>query len=64
MSKDAEAKAIEALEGYRQQEGVKKVTNLLKTRIERHRDRLESEESAEVRGRIRELRDLLKIICE
>lgn len=64
MSKELEALAIERFSPYRSQESVTRLKEVLRARIERHRDRLEIEESAEVRGRLKELRDLLKLLSE
>lgn len=64
MSREAENRAVEKLEPFRQQESVRLLADVLKARIERHRDRLEREENAEARGALRELRELLKILSE
>jgi hypothetical protein len=62
MSKEREAKILETLEPYRQQETLRLVVELLTLRRERHRDRLESEESEELRGRAKECKDLLSFL--
>lgn len=64
MSKEAEAGAVERFKPYRTQESVSRLGDVVRARIERHRDRLEVEESAEVRGRLKELRDMLRLLSE
>jgi hypothetical protein len=63
-SKDHEAVTLEAFEPYKNQESVTKLRDVLRARVELHRDRLEKEESDEHRGRLKELRDLLRILSE
>jgi hypothetical protein len=64
MSKEAEAGAVERFKPYRTQESVARLGDVVRAKIERHRDRLEIEESSEVRGRLKELRDILRILSE
>lgn len=63
-SKDREAATRESFKPYKSQESVTKLRAILSARIEVHRDRLEKEESDEIRGRIKELRELLRILSE
>lgn len=49
---------------FRGQESVMRLTRLLEARVEAHRDRLEKEESEQTRGRLRELREIIKILSE
>lgn len=63
-AKDCEAKTREAFSPYKNQESVTKLRDVLLARVEVHRDRLEKEESDEYRGRLKELRELLRILSE
>ena len=62
--KDHEAKTREAFSPYKNQESVTKLRDVMLARVEVHRDRLEKEESEEHRGRLKELRELLRLISE
>jgi hypothetical protein len=64
MNKEKEAQVLEAFEPYRRQESTMRFADLLRARVEVYRDRLEKEESSQMRGRIKEIRDLLRIIYE
>lgn len=58
-SKEREAKIVDLLQSYKHQEIPTLLVELLTIRRERHRDKLEREEFAEVRGRAKECKDLL-----
>lgn len=64
MSKEAEAAALERFAPYRTQDSIMRVREVLAARVETHRDSLERESSELVRGQIKELRALLKILTE
>jgi len=64
MSKELEAAAVERFIPYRTQESVMRLGDVVRARIERHRDRLEVVESSEVRGRLKECRDILRLFNE
>lgn len=61
MSKDKEEELVQKIKTCGQSEAVRAFRELFTLRRERHRDRLESEESAEVRGKAKECRDLLQL---
>jgi hypothetical protein len=43
---------------------VLRLGDVLKARVERHRSRLEVENDEHVRGRLKELRDILRLLSE
>lgn len=61
MSKEREEELLQNLKDYRQSDVGRALQELLTLRRERYRDRLEVEESAEVRGKAKECRDLLQL---
>lgn len=61
MSKDREGDLIQRLKALGRTESGTVLREILALRRERYRDRLESEESAEVRGKSKECRDLLQL---
>ncbi len=61
MSKEREGEIIDALKGYGASEVTRLISELLSLRRERHRDRLETDDAPEVRGRAKECKDLLQI---
>jgi hypothetical protein len=61
MSKEREAELVETLQSYKHTEAFRLAGELFALRRERHRDRLEGSEDAEVRGRSKECKDLLQI---
>lgn len=64
MSQDKEAEAIENFKHLRSHEAVLRLGDVLKARVERHRSRLEVENDEHVRGRLKELRDILRLLSE
>ncbi len=61
MSKQREAEIREILAELKNQNSMVLLFELLTLRRSRYRDKLESEESSEIRGRSKECKDLLQI---
>lgn len=61
MSKEREDELVQKLKTCGRSETATTWQELLTLRYERHRDRLVTEESAEVRGKAKECRDLLRL---
>lgn len=64
MSKDNVAAALERFTPYKTQDSIMRLREVLLARAENHRDRLERENSEGVRGQLKEIRELLKILTE
>lgn len=61
MSDNREADIIEVLRTYKHSEVVTLITELFSIRRERYRDKLESSEQEQVRGRAKECKELLQL---
>jgi hypothetical protein len=62
--KERQESALEQFKPYNGQESVRRLAAFIEARIECHRDTLEQEGMDKYRERIKELRDLLKILNE
>jgi hypothetical protein len=68
MSKENEATARERFAAHRGDMAVRRLTEILEARLETHRDRLEKEadalEAAALRGKLKELREIISLCNE
>lgn len=63
MPREREGEISDQLMLHKHTEPVKLMLELFAIRRERHRDRLESEENPEIRGRAKECKDILSFLC-
>jgi len=61
MQPDRETEILEALPAVAHERGVKLLLELFALRREKHRDKLENNEDATIRGRAKECKDLLNL---
>lgn len=64
MSKEREAEICEILSNLKHTEAAVLIQELLYLRRERYRDRLEKEDSGEIRGKAQECKDMLHIFLD
>ena len=64
MSKDNLSLALDRFQPYKGQDAVLRFKEVMAARLETLRDRLEKEESEQVRGQCKELRELFKLLNE
>jgi len=60
-SGDRKSEIIKKLEVYKQSEALRLVVELINLRRDKYRDKLESAENSEARGRAKECKDLSRI---
>lgn len=63
-NKERQESALGQVRAHREQESVRRLADYVAARIECHRDSLEQDGMDKYRERIKELRDLLKVLNE